>query len=246
MPLDCPTGFALDAGYKWLGAVGFGTDDAKRDGDNAVRAARRAELGFKSEEELQRAQAFTKLSEQDQQRVLDFAANTAEDSVELPERPVRNPELRHRRVGDEAKKAPEKSSVQRQRSVQLGYAEEKAAAKVYLMDQYTNSSGQMICQACKNELPFKLLTGVYYFEAVELFADAPKRYRETFLALCPNHAAAFQYANAQQNSMPELVAAASGTEIAVALGGMETTLYFTQMHLADVKACLESEDDADA
>ena len=43
--------------------------------------------------------------------------------------------------------------------------------------------------------------------------------------------------------MQELVATASGNEIDLALGGVETTLYFTQMHLADVKACLASSDD---
>lgn len=237
-----PEDFTVDARFKWLEAVGFGTDEKKRADDHAIRAVRRTELGFKSEEELQRAQAFTKLPIEEQQRILDLATKGSLEPVELPERSIRNPELRQRRVGDEARKTPEKSAVQRQRSVQVGVAEAKAAAKAYLVDQYTNASGQMICQACKDELPFKLPTGEYYFEAVELVADSPKRYREAYLALCPNHAAAYQYANAQRNSMDDLVVSATTNEIKIALGDDITTLYFTQMHLADAKACLGSEE----
>ncbi|MEO8647271.1 hypothetical protein, partial [Pseudomonas sp.] len=157
------------------------------------------------------------------------------------ERQVRNSELRQQRVGDEAAKTPVKTSEQRQRSVQLGVAEAKAAAKIYLADQYTNSNGQMVCQACKGELPFKLPTGAYYFEAVEIVANAPKRYREAYLALCPNHAAAYLYANGQRNSMYDLVDAAVSNEMEIALGGDVTTLYFTHMHLADAKTCLNSD-----
>jgi hypothetical protein len=119
----------------------------------------------------------------------------------------------------------------------------KVEAKLYLTDQYTNNHGQMICQVCKDELPFKLPNGAYYFEAVEVVTESSKRFREGFLALCPNHAAAYQYANSQKNSLLELIASASGNEISVTLGGNETTIYFTQVHLADINACFESYND---
>lgn len=237
-----PKGFTVDAGFKWLEALKFGADDKRLAADNAIRTERRTALGFNSEEDLERAQAFSKLPIEMQQHILDTAINGNPEPVELPERSVRNSELRQKRVGDEAAKTPEKTSEQRQRSVQLGVAEAKAAAKVYLADQYTNSNGQMVCQACKGELPFKLPTGAYYFEAVEIVANAPKRYRETYLALCPNHAAAYLYANEQRNAMYELIATAASNEIKIALGGDVTTIYFTQMHLADTKACLSSEE----
>jgi hypothetical protein len=236
-----PEGFTVDAKFKWLEAVGFGTDDKKRAEDNSIRAAKRSELGFESEEVLQQAQAFAKLPVEERQRLLDLAKRVNPEPVELPERAARNPELRSQHVGDEARNTPEKTSVQRLRAVQLGAVDAKNAAKVYLKDQYTNSSGQMICQACKGELPFKLPTGAYYFEAVELITDSSKRYREAYLALCPNHAAAYQYANEQQDAMYDLIATADGNEIEIVLGGKETTLYFTQVHLADAKACLNSE-----
>lgn len=236
-----PTGFAVDAGYKWLEAVGFASDEKRRSGESVARATRRAEFGIQSEDELLRAQAFLRLPEEEQRRVLQTAEAQSEP-VELPERLVRNPDLRQKRVGEEAKGTPVKQSEMRERSVQLGVVEAKAAAKIYLADQYTNRQGIMICQVCKDEMPFKVPNGSYYFEAVEILLDSPKRYREGYLAMCPNHAAAYKYANAQRTRMQELIEVASSNEIEVSVGGMETSIYFTQMHLADIQACLASED----
>jgi len=238
-----PKGFAIDRGYKWLEAVEFGIDGKKRDTENATRAAQRKQLGFDSEDDLQEAQEFLKLPKEKRKLMLANGRQEKSEPVELPERPVRNADLRSERVGDQAKATPEKISVMKPRSVQLGVEAEKLEAKLYLVDQYTNANGQMICQACKGELPFKLPNGSYYFEAVEIVRGAPKRFREGFLALCPNHAAAYQHANAQCNSMYDVIATATGNEIELALGNVETTVYFTQMHLADAKACFESIED---
>ena len=92
-------------------------------------------------------------------------------------------------------------------------------------------------------MPFKLPNGAYYFEAVGLLPESPKRYRESFLALCPNHAAAYRFANAQLNATVELVVETSGNEVEVALRGEETTVYCTQMHLADIRAVIAAEEE---
>lgn len=238
-----PNGFEVNTGDKWLERVEFGAEEGKRAAETAVRAQRRAELGFASEEALQRALAFVRLPEAEQELFLADARQRDEDKFELPERPVRNADLRAERVSEQARQTPNRTSVVTPRSVPLGAEAAKANAKSYLTDQYTNSNGQMICQVCKEELPFKLPSGSYYFEAVELVPDLPKRFRETYLSLCPNHAAAYQYANAQRNTMQELVLTANDREIELALGGVETTIYFTEMHLADAKACLKSDED---
>lgn len=241
-----PEGLTVDAGYKWMEAVEFGADEKRRSAETGVRAEHRKELGFESEDELARALEFKSLPKDEQERILAEAKQRRVEPIELPQRPVRNPELRRERVGADVQATPEKTAAARERSVQIGVNEAKVEAKAYLRDQYTNTNGQMICQACKDELPFKLATGAYYFEAVELIENSQKRYRATYLALCPNHAAAFQYANAQRNSMTEVIATAVSTEVEIALGGRETTIYFTQTHLADVKACLSEEDGEDA
>lgn len=243
VPSKLPEGFAVDAGFQWLQKVDFGGDEKKRSVESAVRAVKRAELGFESDEVYQRALEFSKLPKEEQLRVLSSARYGEHQSVDLPERPLRNPELRAGRVGDQAKATPEKTTVIKPRSVQLGVETAKAEAKLYLVDQYTNANGQMICQACKGELPFKLPNGAYYFEAVEIVLGSQKRFREGYLALCPNHAAAYQYANARRNTMRELIIAANDCEIEVELGSVETTVYFTETHLADIKACFESDDD---
>lgn len=155
---------------------------------------------------------------------------------------LRNPDLRNQRFSKQAEQTPKKESAVRPRAVAECYEAAKADAKLYLREQYTNSNGVMTCQVCKAELPFKLPNGAYYFEAVEITDTLGKRFRETYLALCPNHAAMFKYANKQKTAMVELVAMASGLEIDVVLAGKATTLQFTEMHLADMKACLEAED----
>ena len=148
------------------------------------------------------------------------------------------------RVGEQARLTPAKEAEVRARSVQLGVDAAKIASKQYLEDQYRDSRGELICQVCKTKMPFKLPTGSFYFEAVEIVADAKKRYREACLALCPNHAAAYRHANAQRETIENLIATAAGSEVEVELGGVATTIYFTQLHLADVRACLLAGEEA--
>lgn len=239
-----PEGFTIDASFQWLQSVGFEADERKRSADSVARTAKRAELGFASDEDYQRALEFLKLPKDEQLRVLDRAREASDEQVELPERPVRNADLRATRVGQQARLTPAKEAEVRARSVQLGADAARIASKQYLEDQYRDSRGDLICQACKTKMPFRLPTGAFYFEAVELVMEAKKRYREAYLALCPNHAAAYRHANAQREAMEELIATASGNEVEVALGGVATTIYFTQTHLADVRACLLSEEDS--
>ena len=243
--LEMPKGFVVDTGYKWMEAVGFGIEDKKRETDTAERAVQRKQLGFGTEDELQDAQAFAKLPKDERERILANARQVKPDPMELPERSVRNADFRSERVAEQAKAMPEKISVIKPRSVQQGVEAAKAEARIYLKDQYTKPSGQMICQACKDELPFKLPSGGYYFEAVEVVYGSVKRLREAFLALCPNHAAAYQYANAHRDEMQELITVASGREVELELGGKDTTLYFTDAHLADIRACWSADDSSE-
>lgn len=240
---DLLQGFTFDVGYKWLEAVEFGMEERTRSADNTTMAAKGAELGFDSPEVLQRAQKFARLSSDEQERLL-ADGQSRQDSKEqkFPDKPVPNKELRNQRVREQAEQTPEKQSEVRSRAVAVGYEAAKDDAKLYLREQYTNPNGVMFCQVCKDELPFKLPNGAYYFEAVAISDALGKRFREAFLSLCPNHTAMFKYANEQRGSMTELVATAAGLEIDLVLAGNETTAQFTEMHLADIKACLEAED----
>lgn len=238
-----PEGFPYDLSYQWLQLVEFGSDEQKRSAESTARATKRAELGFASDADYQRALEFSKLPQDEQERLLDHVRRVVEEPVELPERPVRNADFRATRVGEQARLTPAKEAEVRARSVQLGVEAAKIASKQYLEDQYKDKRGLLICQVCKDKMPFRLPSGAFYFEAVEVVADAKKRYREAHLALCPNHAAAYRHANAQRDDMHDLVATAAGREIEVELGGEKTTIYFTETHLADVRACLAADEE---
>jgi len=45
--------------------------------------------------------------------------------------------------------------------------------------------------------------------------------------------------------MVDMIATAPGNEIELFIGNVETTLYFTQTHLADAKACFDSIEEGD-
>src|SRR4029453_10896960 len=113
--------------------------------------------------------------------------------------------------------------------------EVKQEAAEYLRQQYTNPDDEMICQVCKAALPFKLDDGTDYFEKVEFLPELKRRHYQNYLALCPNHAAMFQYANASCASLRESVVAMTENELPLVLADRETTIYFTQTHIADLK-----------
>lgn len=236
-------GFAFDPGQTWIKEVYFGDEDYKKSAESLARAEKLAELQFESESAYQRALDFSKLPEDKQRQILDAAQLTERaEQEDFPERPVRNPDLRSQRAREQAAQTPEKQSEMRLRSISEGADLVKAEAKVFLRDQYTNQNGVMFCQVCKDELPFKLSTGEYYFEAVVISEALKKRHRQTYLALCPNDAAKFKHANEQKDEMLELLAMSAGQEVDVVLGGLAKTIRFTETHLADIRTCLEAED----
>lgn len=235
-----PEGFPIDASYKWLQPLEFELHQTKKREEADDLASKRAELGFDSDDQLQRALEFAKLPKEDQHRILETVRRRVEEEVELPERPLRGADRRAERVSEEARSTPIKETEIRPRSVPLGIDAARNESRHYLTDQYTNHAGDLICQACKKPMPFRVPDGSFYFEAVEIIAKSDKRFREAYLALCPNHAAAFRHANRQSGGMAEVIAAANGSEIEVELGGIPTSIYFTETHLADVKACLQT------
>jgi hypothetical protein len=104
------------------------------------------------------------------------------------------------------------------------------------------SDGQLICQCCHKEMPFRLRSGEHYFEAVQCISDTETHHRENRLALCPTCAAMYQYAretnDAEIRSRIVNHPAADQTpsvEIPVHLAGQEHTLHFVGTHWFDLK-----------
>ncbi len=182
-----------------------------------------------------------RLPAEDQQRILDEFSlrKSSPEAFEFPERKVANAALRGQRVRERGGQAPEKAWKEATRTVPVGYEAAKEEARTYLRDHYTNAHGVMFCQVCKDRLPFKLDDGQYHFEAVELLEDLPKRFRECFVALCPNHAAMFKLANSSKAEIRSLLAG-RGPGLLITLAGEGRTVSFTEVHWSDVQACLAS------
>jgi hypothetical protein len=225
-----PKGFPFDEGWKWLKAIEFGEDEKNQSEEFQQREVKRIGLGFKSQDDLERALEFVELPVEEQQRILSEYVQRRD--FELPENTPS--QRRGEKVSEQAKDAPERISEERTRSVSVGLEDVKAKAGEYLHQQYTKLDGQMICQVCKAELPFKKNDGDYYFECVEFLADLPAHHYQNYLALCPNHAAMFQYANGSKELLWEMFTELKETELEVILAQRDMTIYFTKMHITDL------------
>jgi len=161
--------------------------------------------------------------------------------IEHPEHEPCHPDLRAMRVEQTAANAPDRITEIRERSVSVGREDVKVDTEPYLRDQYTNSDDVMFCQICNTALPFKLDDGSYYMEKVEFLTDLKKRHYQNYLALCPNHAAMFRYANASRDKMRGLFEKMQGNELDVILAAEHRKIHFTKTHIVDLKAVLAAE-----
>jgi hypothetical protein len=234
-----PGGFLFDPAWVWLSAIHFGQQLARKSEEQLQRQTLAKQLGFNDEDALDRAQRFAALPADEQRRIL--ADRECQASVELPDHEPTNPSRRANRVEARAADAPERITEERTRFVSVGLEALKQEVRQYLRQQYTNADGQMICQVCKNLLPFKLDDGSDYFERVEFLRGLKRRHQQNYVALCPNHAAMFQHANGSTDKLRDLVAEQAGNDVAVVLAKEDTTIYFTKTHLVDLKAIISAD-----
>lgn len=239
-----PDGFPFDPGWQWLKAIKFGEEIAKKSEEHRQKRAVARELGFEDDDTLERAKQFALMPPEEQERILaDFEER---QKFELPENESSNPDRRSARVGAMAAEAPGRRTEVRNRSVSVNINAVKEDAGQYLGQQYTNREGEMICQACKSPLPFKLDDGSEFFERVQLLKELRKHHHQNYLALCPNHAAMFLYANGLSDTLKKLIIEASGNEIEIILAQQDTAIYFTKTHLADLRALIEVDENQSA
>ena len=234
-----PKGFPFDEGYEWLGKVRFGEKNWQTVEESQTKETAAKKMGFPDAGSLERAKQFATLPEDEQERVL--AEFERRQSQELPEHEPHDPERRAKHVRQQAADAPERITEDRTRSVSVGRDDVKKQAEPYLREQYTITDGEMICQVCKAQLPFKLDDGSWFFEKVEFLPKLKKRHYQNYLALCPNHAAMFQHANSSADSMQLMFLELEGNELEIVLAQQDTTIYFTKTHIADLKVLIEAE-----
>jgi hypothetical protein len=162
---------------------------------------------------------------------------------EFPTRPTPDPKRRAEHVARDAETAPLKEYDERRRSVRTSEPAQEPAP--WLLELYKNPSGQMICQICEQEMPFKKRDGEYYFEAVEALNTLPREQHQNHLALCPLCAAKYkEFVKRDEDALQRcqaLIIAADGAAVALQLGGEEATLRFVASHLLDLKTLLGGE-----
>ena len=196
-----------------------------------------AELGFRDDAALHDARRFAAFAPEARQRAL----AELERSIDLL--PVRQPGNRDRRaqiVREEALEAPERTTEKRERSVSVNRDSiKREKTDPYLRDLYTNPDGVTFCQACRDRLPFKLPDGSYFFESVEFLPGLRRHYHQNYLALCPNHAAMFMYANDSRDELKSGLIDLDGGELELTLAGRQITIFFTDTHIEDLRIIVE-------
>lgn len=164
---------------------------------------------------------------------------------EFPERFSANPARRKNKIAEQIESAPNKEYQNKERSVRV--SNNSISPKILLRNLYTNQYDQLICQICKDEMPFKRRDGKYYFERVEAFTKdfLDKEHNSQHLALCPLCAAKYnEFIKRDEDSLEklrDLILSSDELEISISLGEENTTIRFVETHFLDLKGILLSD-----
>lgn len=163
-------------------------------------------------------------------------------SPEFPTDQSKNPSNRDTQTRKQYAEAPGRESDIRNRSVRTSRS--SVDPQVSLRSLYTNDDQQLVCQICKDEMPFKKRNGEYYFEAVEVLNGdhLSKEHEAQFLALCPVCAAMYkEFVQRNPDAMAQvasLLLASQEPEIPLQLGDLKTSIRFVDIHFRDLKTIL--------
>lgn len=252
-----PAGFSFEIGIgaKWLESVEFGKRERLEKEKNSAEFQRDEEaaqrFGFSSELSPDEIKKLAQISKENLDELKKFLERLNENRTpDFPPRENKNPERRKQRLKERRSKAPKKVREKKERTVRT--TQDKEQAKKYLENLYTDKSGKLICQLCKETMPFKKKDGKYYFETVELL-DLEED-DQNYLALCPTCAAKFNeyvVGTEQRDALPEKLASLNDPEPPLDLvelpleldsdSGKKPSIMFRKVHLDDIKTILEPE-----
>ncbi|MDE0159952.1 MAG: hypothetical protein OXI02_01875 [Candidatus Dadabacteria bacterium] len=174
------------------------------------------------------------------------AISAAKEKPAFPERASSDPERRREKLTEQLGDSPTKKYEQRDRSVRT--TRSAIDPVLWLRNQYKNDAGQMICQICKEEMPFRKRDGEYYFEAVEALTKDhfTIEHEAQFLALCPLCSAMYkEFIKPDEEAMVELKHVIRNTdecEVPLRLGGLNTSIRFVEAHFQDIRTILEEQE----
>ena len=248
-----PEGFPYKPWQEWIRKIEFGKSRQDREEQERRRKERATqeyqrkeevaiEMGFDSAEE---AEELARLKKKDPEAFKEFIEKkkAKEQKPAFPEKTSNNPDRRQEKVKEQHANAPEKKYEERKRSVRVPQGEDP---KTYLREQYTNDSGEMVCQICKEKMPFKKRDGEYYFEAVRALSKDyfPKEDDPQSIALCPLCEAMYkEFVKRDEDAMKELhlvLKDSDDLEVPLKLGALATSIRFVETHRQDMKTILQN------
>ena len=168
----------------------------------------------------------------------------AREEQNFPTRPVKDPERRQERLGEQLTEAPDKEYKKRETSVRA--TKGTIDPITWLRNQYTNETGQMVCQICKDEMPFRKRDDTHYFETKEVLSEKhlPKENEPQYLALCPICAAKYKefikYDDGVMTKLKHAIVSEKSCEVPIDFGNEKTSIRFVESHLLDLKTIINS------
>jgi len=163
---------------------------------------------------------------------------------EFPEKSSTNPDRRKDKSAEKYGESADKKYEDRKRKVRT--SRNDIDPGVWLRNSYTNDEEEMICQVCKDEMPFRKLDGQPYFEAVELFAKNffKKENEALFAAMCPVCAAKYkEFVKKKEDAMLEFkrqIEISDNPEILIQFGEEIENIRFVKTHFIDLKSIIKS------
>lgn len=162
---------------------------------------------------------------------------------EFPNKSSSNPDRRKDKSAERYGESSEKKYEERNRKVRT--SRNNIDPGIWLRNSYTNQREEMICQVCKEEMPFRKLNGEPYFEAVELFTKDffHKENEALFAAMCPVCAAKYrEFIKNDESSMLDLKQQIEETdepEVIIQFGEEIESIRFVETHFIDLKSILD-------
>ncbi len=249
--------FIYDESNGLLAAIEFGKNFYANQEIHQKQEEAAQQIGFESAEE---AAEIAKLKQALEQAGLDMKSilrdqlsrhheqSRRKSLGEFPRGQSRDIDRHYDKAREKISDAPQKHYEVRSRSVRTSGA--SIDYKTYLREEYTNQEGALFCQMCQNVMPFQELEGTnYYFEGRQLLNDMAQECEANHLALCPLCAAKYkELAQRSVQAMNDLKQALRNAdiegslEVPLSLGEKEgmVKLCFTQRHLIDIQAMLDS------
>ena len=249
-----PEGFSYEPWREWVKKIEFGKSRQDRE-EQEQRRQEQVTQDYKETEKVakncgldsvEQLEKLGRLNKENPEAVQEFLQQQEEkkQTPTFPEKTSSNPYRREEKVKEQLANAPEKEYEKRKRSVRNSRG--GIDPKTYLKEQYTNDSGEMVCQICKKEMPFKKRNGEYYFKRVEALSKDyfTKEHEAQFLALCPLCAAMYkEFVKRDEDAMKELhhvLKDSDDLEVRLKLGELATSIQFVETHRQDMKTILQN------